>query len=485
MFLRSLIRAIHASPHASLRPSRRWRVWRRFIACCVALAVLIQAQSVALAQASKGLPVIRDTEIEALLKDYVRPLMRAAGVGGSSGLDVVVVNDRSFNAFVADGRRIFITIGALLDSTSPNQVIGVLAHETGHIAGGHLARIRNQLQNAQTAMIIGLILGLGAVAAGAASGARGSDLGGAVGGIAMGSMGLGQRTLLAYQRTEEQAADRAAITYLNATKQSARGMLETFRRFADQMLTSSRFIDPYVQSHPMPMERIQNLTALVEASPHRNAPDSAAFKTRHEMMRAKISGFLERGDQVLRRYPASDTSAAARYAHAIAAYRTGSVEGAVRGLDQLIKEQPANPYLYEMKGQALLERGRPRDALMPYRKAAKMLPNSGLIRLGLGHALVAAEDPSLLDEGIRELERSVLQEKDASMGYRLLGIAYGRKKDEARASLATAQAYFIEGNYPLARQIAKRAQDLLPHGSPGWIRADDIVNFKAPRRDEE
>lgn len=460
------------------------RLAQRAVAILVACALGVTqlAPATAQRQEEQRISIVRDAEIEILLRDYVRPILRAAGIGADRNVQIVLVNDRSFNAFVADGRRIFITVGALLDARTPNEIIGVLAHEVGHIAGGHLARLRQELANAQTNSIIAILLGAAAIAGAAVAGARAGDLGQAAAGIAAGGLGIAQRTLLAYQRTEESAADRAAITYLNATRQSARGMLRTFESFAEQISFATRFIDAYLLSHPLPRERIQNLRELVEASPHRDARDPPALQARHDLMRAKIAGFLERPDQVARRYPPNDTSLPARYARAIAAFRMGQMQSAIPAMDGLIAAQPQNPYFHELKGLALLERGRARDSVAPYRRALQLSGGNGLIRLGLGRALVSVEDRALLDEAVREIERGLVQEPEASGAFRFLGIAHARRGDEGRASLATAQGYFAEGQWALARQIAARAQTLLPRGSPGWLRADDIVSFRSPSR---
>jgi predicted Zn-dependent protease len=459
---------------------------RRFTQRALSLALSASLFSGAVAQAqpaggSQGrIAIVRDTEIERLLGDYVRPVARAAGLRSERDIEVVIVNDRGFNAFVMDSRRIFITVGALLDSETPGEVIGVLAHETGHIAGGHLARLRAELANATTASILTLLLGAAAIAGAAMAGGRAGDLGQAAAGVAMGSTGIAQRTLLAYQRTEENSADRAAITYLNATRQSPRGMLRTFERLADQMAGLTRLVDPYAQSHPLPRERIANLRTLVEASPFRDAPEPPALQARHDMMRAKISGFLERPDQVMRRY-SQPSSTAARYARAIATFRIGNLQGAVAEIDALIRAQPNNPYLHELKGQMLYERGQVREAIAPYRRAMQLSGGAALHRIGLGRALVGAGAPAQIDEAVRELERAVVMEPQNGVAHRFLAMAYGRKGDEGRAAAATAQGHFADGNLPYARQAAVRAQALLPRGSPGWLRADDILRYRAPR----
>ncbi len=449
---------------------------QRFAALALSATLLLPASPV-LAQGPK-LNVIRDAEIEDLLRDYTRPILRAAKLGGQN-VEVVMLGDRSFNAFVADARRIFVNVGALYDSDTPNQLIGVLAHETGHIAGGHLARLRDQIANAQTASIVAMLLALGAAGAGAAAGVQG--VGQAIPGLVMGPQEMIRRSLLGYVRQQEEAADRAAVNFLNATGQSTKGMLETFARFADQAMFLSRSVDPYTMSHPMPRERIAALENLARSSAHYSKQDSKDLQHRHDMARAKLAGFIDRPDAVMRRYASSNNSLPARYARAISTYRHGNINSAVQQIDGLIAEQPNNPYFHEVKGQALLESGRAREAVGPLRRAVSLSDGSPLIRMMLGQALVQSGDKSVNAEAVAELRQALSREPSASLGYRQLAIALGRQGDQANAALASAQASFNDGDFSTARQLATRAQRDLSRGSPGWLRAEDIVNYKPPK----
>ncbi|MEP9353823.1 M48 family metalloprotease [Xanthobacter sp. KR7-65] len=450
-------------------------------ALCLAAAVALPFQA-ALAQEGPGqkrTSTIRDTEIEALLADYTRPVLKAAGLG-QQNVEVVLISERSFNAFVADGRRIFVNTGALVDSVTPNQIIGVLAHETGHIAGGHLARMRQQIAGAQTMAIVAMLLAAGGVAAGAASGMSGRDVGNVAGAAMSAPQEMIRRSLLTYQRGEESAADRSAVKYLDATGQSSKGMLETFERFQNDQLFISQRVDPYMLSHPMARERIAALEQLAKASPYYNTKDSPALQARHDMMRAKLIGFMERPEVVARRYPPSDTSMAAQYARAISAYRFGNISSAVAQIDALIARDPSNPYFQELKGQALLEGGRPAESVAPLRKAVQMTNGAPLIRSMLGQALVQSGNPSSTQEAIRELIQATQRDPNSPSAWRSLAMAYGRAGDTANADLAAAQGNFAAGEFKLGRELAARARLKFPQGSPGWLKADDLVNFKPP-----
>jgi predicted Zn-dependent protease len=424
----------------------------------------------------KGPPILHDTESEQLLRDYTRPILRAAGLE-KQNIQMVIINESVFNAFVADGRRIFVNYGAMMQSETPNQIIGVLAHETGHLAGGHLAKLRERLAEAQTQMIIAMLLGAGAMVAGSSGGGN-SGLANA-GAAAMSAPGeVIRRTLLSYVRQQEENADKAGVKFLTATGQSARGMYETFRRFTNESLFAARGADPYVQSHPMPAERVRALEELARSSPYWDRKDDPALQMRHDMVRAKISAFMERQDTVYRRYPLSNTSLPARYAHAVTTYLHGDLRSALAQIDGLIQLQPANPYFYELRGQALLEGGRPAEAIAPLRKAVQLSNHAPLIEMLLGQALVASDNKAYTEEAIAILRNATARETEAPIGYMQLAMAYGRKGDYAQADLASAQAAYLRGDNKTARDLASRAKTRFAIGTPGWVKADDIVSAK-------
>src|SRR6202162_2682990 len=449
----------------------------RLTAITAAAALAIAPMAAAVGEQEKGPPDLRDTEAEQLLRDYTRRILRAAGLE-KQNIQAVIINDGTFNAFVADGRRIFVNYGAIMQSETPNQLIGVLAHETGHLAGGHLAKMREQMAQAQTQMIIAMLLGAGALVAGSRGGNSNNGLLNAGAAAVAGPQEMIRRTLISYVRQQEENADKAGVKFLTATGQSARGMYETFKRFTNESLFAARGSDPYVQSHPMPAERVAALEELARTSPYWDKKDEPALQLRHDMVRAKISAFMERQDTVYRRYPLSNDSLPARYARAITTYLHGDLRSALAQIDLLIQVQPANPYFYELRGQALLEGAKPAEAIAPLRKAVSLSNNAPLIEMLLGQALVASDNKAHAEEAIGILRAAVARETEAPLGYLQLAMAYSRKGDLAEADLASAQAAYLRGDNKTARDLASRAKTRFAIGTPGWVKADDIVTAK-------
>jgi predicted Zn-dependent protease len=453
------------------------RVWsaihrtgqRIFILTLAAALLLTQTASAHAAN------LIRDAEIEALLSDYATPIFRAAALG-SQNINIHIVGDKTFNAFVIDGQNMFIHVGAITKSETPNQLIGVIAHEAGHIAGGHLARLKVQMSRMESAALIMNLIGIGAMIGGAVSGG-GNDVGEAGAAVLFGGTSIIQRSILSYRRAEESAADQAAVSYLNRTKQSVQGMLETFRHFADQSLGSVNFIDPYIQSHPMPQDRIAQLRDLAERSAYYNAKDPPQLQFRHDMVRAKLEAFTNKNNAayVMRKYPETDRTLPARYARAITRYFAAGVDGAMKDLDALLAEQPNNPYFHELKGQFLLESGKAAAAIPPLQKAVSLAPSAGLMRVMLGQALIATNDPALVKDAIGQLQKALTKEKQSVVGYRQLAIAYGRLNRIPEAQLASAQGFLFEGNADFAKVHAERAIRAFAEGSPNWVKANDII----------
>jgi predicted Zn-dependent protease len=432
--------------------------------------------------AAQGLPLIRDTEIENLLNDYAQPIFRVAGFGGGR-VSVRIVNNEAFNAFVVDGRNVYIHTGALMQAEAPNEVIGVLAHESGHIAGGHMAALRTRVAKDQTRALLIQILGIGAMIGGAAAGGdSGKEIGSAGQGVMMGGNEIIMRGLLGERRSQESAADQAGIKYLNATRQSGRGMLATFERFANQEMFSDAQKDPFARSHPVATDRLARLRELAETSPYYGVKDSPELQLRHDMMRAKLSGYIEAPSTVFNRYPLANKSLPARYARATATFRRGGqggLEAALLEVDALIREQPGNPYFWELKGDFLQKAGHPVEAIGVLRKALQLLhEDAPLISVQLAQVLLQAKDSKGADEAIAILRKAIQRETDNSIAYNTLGQAYYDKGLIPQSELARAQGLFYFGDVKQAQEFAKRAQGALKPGTPEWIKADDIINYK-------
>ncbi|MCB1386334.1 MAG: M48 family metallopeptidase [Nitratireductor sp.] len=445
---------------------------KRLAALIVLVLSLIALPAASLAQ---SLPLVRDAEIEGLLKSYTEPLFRAGGLG-KGAVDVYIVNNRNFNAFVTD-RRMFIHTGALMQAETPNEIIGVIAHETGHIIGGHQARMRDRIEKAKLLAAVGVLMGAGAMAAG-------GDLGDAAGqAILSGGRDSLMRTLLAYQRDEETSADRAAITLLDKTGQSGAGMLKTFDRMGSELLFSSSRIDPYIQSHPLPRERVALLQTLVTQSPNYARRDPEALQIRHDMARAKIAAYSGGLGMVRRLFRDDRNAIAARYGTAIAQYLQGNPKAALQTINKLIQQMPNYAYLYEMKAEILVNTRKADDAVAAMQTAIKLDPyQSGLLRIQYGHVLLESGKRANVDEAIRQIKAGLARDPQTLSGYGYLARAYSTAGDEARAMAATAEARFLVGNHKEARQFAMRAQQQLNKNSPEWVRMQDIVLYKPKKK---
>ncbi len=445
----------------------------RSAVCGLALAALAPAAPAR----AQNLPLIRDTEIENLLNDYARPIFHAAGLG-SGRIRVRIVQNDAFNAFVLDGRNVFVHTGTLMQAQTPNEVIGVIAHESGHITGGHMAALRARVAKDQTRALLAQILGIGLMVAGGVAGAN--DLGGAGQGILYGGNEIVMRSLLAERRQQESAADQAGLTVLNATKQSGRGMLATFERFAQQEYISDAQKEAWARSHPLSTDRLARLRQLVESSPYFPAKDPPQLQLRHDLMRAKLSGYLERPQTVYNRYPPTDQTLPARYARAIARFfegGSGALEASLAGVDGLLRERPDNPYFWELKGDLLMRAGKMREAIPSLRQAIKLEPNANLILVQLASALQADGSPAAVSESTGLLRKSLADDEN-SRAYRLLANNYYKEGKRPQADAMIAQAYFIEGDLKQAQIFAKRAQSQLRAGTPEWLKNDDIINYK-------
>ena len=440
---------------------------------CVVLALILAAAAPARPQ---NISLIRDAEIEGTIRAYTAPLLEAAGLGADA-VRLHILNDRSINAFVAGGPNIFISSGMLAVAEEPGEITGVIAHELGHIVGAHLPRTQDAMEQASAEMILAMLLGAGAIAAGA------GDVGAAV---MSGGQAMAQQTFLGYSRSQEQNADQAAMRLLEDTGQSAAGLLRMFQRLEERERFSHAMPDAYLRTHPLTRERVRFIRDHIEDNGGSAAPD--AMRTAHRRMVAKLRGFLDPPEKTLGAYSADDESIPARYARAIAYYRIPDLERSLAALDALLALRPDDPWFHELKGQVLFENGRVRDAIAPYRRAVALRSDAALLRLGLARAQIETGDSALLTDAIEHLETATRLERNAPAHWHQLGIARGRAGKRPAASLAFAEAAYLRGEMGKARYHASVAAEGLPYGSARWLRAEDIrnaVEFAIERRERE
>ncbi len=414
---------------------------------------------------AQGVSLIRDAEIERYIRSYATPIWEVAGLDPSA-VRIHLVNDKSLNAFVAGGQRIFVFTGLIMASVDPTQIIGVLAHETGHITGGHLARFQDGLKGATTISILSLILGAAAIAAGQ------GDAGAA---ILTSSGEFATRSFLSYSRTQEASADQAGLTFLTASGQSAHGLISFFEYLGDQeaLLTTNK--DPYVRSHPLTQDRVARLRASGRESPYWNKPASPEFIDMLARMKAKLHGFLTHPSRVFRIYPITKADPYGPYARAVAYHRQGYTDKAIAEVDRLIARLPEDPYFHELKGQILFESGKVRESIEPYRQAVRYGPDEPLLRVSLAQSILATEDADLTEEAIKNLEAANRYETNNSFSWHQLALAYNSQGNQAMAALATAERYAIIGHARDAMKQAQFAVDNLEAETPRWYRAQDLL----------
>jgi predicted Zn-dependent protease len=432
---------------------------RRYLAAGVgALAVLASA---ATAQAQS---LIRDTEIEGIIHEWSEPVLDAMGLDPAE-VEILLVNDNDLNAFATRGRIMGLNTGLILRTKSPNQLLGVIAHEAGHIKNRHTLRDGARDAGMQP-MIMTMALGALAAIAGA------PDAGAA---LLASSQYFGTLGALRNMQSQEGEADITGARALERAGESGRGMVEFFENFRSQEIFSDQRRYPYFRSHPLSSQRIEALRPPVEAASNYDKRDSPERMAQHALVVAKIRAFMDAPNATLRDYPSSDVSLPARYARAIAWYRDGQTQKALDAVDVLLGEQPDNPYFWELKGQILFEEGRPAEALGAHEKSVELKPDAPLLRINLAHALIETNDPAQLAEAENQLKRAIALEKDNSLAWRLLSQAYASQGKEGEARLASAEYWFALRRPEQAAQFAMRARDMLDRSSIEWRRATDIV----------
>jgi predicted Zn-dependent protease len=442
----------------------------------IVVPLLVAAIVVGLLRAASAQPIsfIRDTELENTIRGYATPIFLAAGLDPTA-VRIYLVNDRQINAFVAGGQNLFINTGLLMRSEDAGQVIGVIAHEAGHISGGHLVRVHDALARGTAESILAMVLGVAAMVAGA------PEVGAAV---ISGGQNVAMRNFLQYSRTQEGAADAAAMRFLDSTQQSANGMLDFFNVLSGQELLVASRQDPYLRTHPLTQDRIEALRTFIERSPYSDRPVAPEFRQQHERMLAKLHAFLDDPTIARRRYPESDTSLPARYARAILHHRTAQLDKALAEIDGLIAQHPDDPYFQELKGQILFESGRPAQALAPYGRAVALLPEAPLLRLDLARVQMATNDEKLLPSAVDNLRFALRKEPNRPFVWRQLAIALGRSGQMGESSLALAEEAMLLDKLAEAKFHAGRALQELPPGSPGRLQAEDILQAAQNARDK-
>jgi predicted Zn-dependent protease len=418
------------------------------------------------ARAQGAAPVLlRDQEIEDALHVFSRPVFEQAGLSPQTVRFILVQND-ALNAFVAGGQNIFVHTGLILETDTPDELVGVIAHETGHIASGHLFRTREAIEDASLQALIAQVVGIAA-----AIGARSGEAGMAA---AAAGATFAQRNILRHSRVQESSADQAGLRYLQDARLPVEGLARFMEKLAAQELLPESQQSEYVRTHPLTRDRIDFLQDAI-ARQRRPGSIPPEWNDLHARMKAKIFGYLF-PERAVRD---TDTSVPARYGRAIALYRRAQTKDALALLDQLIGEEPKNPWFLELKGQILFESGRIEESLAPLARAAEYAPHSGLIRTAYAHALLETREnrTARTQQAAEELQRALRAEPRSAHIHRLLATAYGRQGKEGLSRVHLAEQAALRGDAPTARREATLAQRHLPEKSAAWLRAQDILDL--------
>lgn len=462
--------------------TKRAPLLKRLIAGTLAGTLLLVGGT--LPARAQGLSLVRDAEVETSIRIMATPLFEAAGLRPEA-VSINLINDKRLNAFVAGGQNLFLNTGLLVRADNAGQVLGVIAHETGHMEGGHLAKLPGAIREAMIGSLLETLLAMGAVVAAGSQRSRDTQVPSSNTGSPVTGGGGGQsaamRNLFSFTRTQETAADAAGVSLLDQTRQSSRGFLEFMEILANQEYLALERQDPYARTHPLSRERVEFLRNHVANSPLSNTPVAPQYTAMHKRIKAKLIGFLEPQAIVFQRYPTTDTSLEARYARAIAYYRVPDLQQALRTVDSLLADAPTDPFFWELKGQMLFENGKALEAREPYEKAVQFSKGIPLLKVDLAQVLLAAADAQsgqaatdLAKRAQNLLLDAQTQEGQSPKLWRLLAVTYGRENNIGLAALATAELAMLEGRYRDARDQARRALKLLPAGVPGQLRAQDL-----------
>jgi predicted Zn-dependent protease len=410
-------------------------------------------------------PIIRDAEIESVLRDITDPIFKAANLSPNS-ITVYIASDTAINAYVAGGNNMFINTGLLEISENPNIITGVIAHETGHISGGHLIKSSDEYSNTTLKSALGYMVGLAAAAAGSPKAGMA---------IVSGTGQIAERQLLKYTRTHEESADQAALGYLDKTHQSAKGLLELLQLLNSKETSLYGDINQYTQTHPLSKERISHVQNHIKTSSYSNAIDPPEKVDTYARAITKLNAFLQPYDKTLKKYPQSDQSINARYARAIAYYKIPDIKKSLQEIDGLIALQPQNPFFHELKGQVLFENGKVKESIPHYSKAVELLPNSSLLKVILATAQISSENDALLPSAIKGLEQALKKEKQNSFAWHQLAIAYGRSNDLGMSNLALAEESALIGAKRDTKKFLNIAQKNVKPGSHADLRIKDML----------
>jgi predicted Zn-dependent protease len=425
------------------------------------LVAVLAAMTCGVHQARGAQSAIRDTEIENDIKTLATPVWRAAGLDPGS-MGIYLISDDQLNSFVAGGQAIFLNTGLIERAENPNQLIGVIAHETGHITGGHIISTKEAMRNASIQSIIAMVLAAGA----AVAGRSGAPL--------LAAPGVGERAFLRFSIAQEATADHAALNFLDRACLSARGLLQFFGILQSSELLAGDRQDQWARTHPLTAQRVEYIREHVEHSRCSDAPDRPGSVELLRLIKAKLHAFLDPPANTLAGYPLSDNSELARYARAIAYYRVPDLQKALPAIDGLIRDFPNNPYYRELRGQMLFENGRIREALRPYEEAVKLAPSAALLRIALSQAYIEAGDPPLNKRAIAYLNDASREEGRDSQVWHFLAVAYGRDNQMGMAALSLAEEALANGKKKDAMQQATRAKQLLTRNTTAYARAEDI-----------
>lgn len=422
----------------------------------------------ALAQ-SAGFSTIRDDETESYLKDISFPLFRAGGLAAEN-VRMFIVNSPAINAFVAGGQNMFIHTALIVESDDPNMLIGVIAHETGHILGGHIVRKTQEFEQAGLGNTIGTLLGIASIAAGAPSAAGLA--------IVSGSNHVAERSFLKHSRSHEEAADQAALQLLEKVHISPRGLLTLLEKFYLEQNLLFDEINPYQQSHPLSQERVNHIRNALELNPKLDYPTPESWTQRHQRILGKLRGFLNKAKHTFERYPKTDQSIPARYARSVAYYRESDLASALSEIDSLIQDYPQDPYFHELRGQILFEHGQLEGSLESYQNAHTLLPSAPMIEFGLGQVLLGLNEPRYYERAVTHFTRVLHKEPQNSLAWRQLGITYGKMGILGKSYAALAEEAALRQQDEDVTRFTTLAKKHLPENAPERLRIEDLLKTK-------